>query len=237
MNAIKDNLTSKSPAVAFMDAVKTAGGIVGAREPGELPRSKRQVYDLNRNMKKTDQVDELLQYLKHGEEAIVIEHHDVPEDLWVLGKSRMTNDLSRFCTSELVISHVELARLMNLAMDGHNVFVGGKPGTGKTYIVKQVVSVLQQTKHVKVTCTTGMACSLYDDAMTLHSFGGIQNSRMNVDSIVSSIMSRDTCKRRWLETDVLCIDEVSQLSAKNVELMNTLAQRVRGSTKLLGHYK
>ena len=128
----------------------------------------------------------------------------------------------------------EQINVMNLAMDGHNVFVGGKPGTGKTYIVKRVVSVLQQTKQVKVTCTTGMACSLYDDAMTLHSFGGIQNSRMNVDSIVSSIMSRDTCKRRWLETDVLCIDEVSQLNAKNFELMNTLAQRVRGSTKLLG---
>ena len=128
----------------------------------------------------------------------------------------------------------EQINVMNLAMDGHNVFVGGKPGTGKTYIVKRVVSVLQQTKQVKVTCTTGMACSLYDDAMTLHSFGGIQNSRMNVDSIVSSIMSRDTCKRRWLETDVLCIDEVSQLSAKNFELMNTLAQRVRGSTKLFG---
>ena len=128
----------------------------------------------------------------------------------------------------------EQINVMNFAMDGHNVFVGGKPGTGKTYIVKRVVSVLQQTKQVKVTCTTGMACSLYDDAMTLHSFGGIQNSRMNVDSIVSSIMSRDTCKRRWLETDVLCIDEVSQLSAKNFELMNTLAQRVRGSTKLFG---
>ena len=53
-------------------------------------------------MKKTDQVDELLQYSKHREEAIVIEHHDVPDDLWVLGKSHMTNDLSRFCTSELV---------------------------------------------------------------------------------------------------------------------------------------
>ena len=101
-STMKDDLTFKSPAVAFMNAVKSAGGIVGARDSGELPRSKRQVYDLNRNMKKTDQVDELLQYSKHREEAIVIEHHDVPEDLWVLGKSHMTNDLSRFCTSELV---------------------------------------------------------------------------------------------------------------------------------------
>jgi hypothetical protein len=57
---------------------------------------------------------------------------------------------------------------MDLAMDGHNVFVGGKPGTGKTYTVKRVVGVLKQTKQVTITCTTGMACSLYDDGMTLH---------------------------------------------------------------------
>jgi Cdc6-like AAA superfamily ATPase len=106
--------------------------------------------------------------------------------------------------------------VMDLAMDGHNVFVVGKPGTGKTYTVKRVVSILKQTKQVTITCTTGMACSLYDDGMTLHSFAGIQNSRMNVDSIISCVMSRDTCKRRWLETDVLCIDEVSQLSTKTL---------------------
>ncbi len=123
---------------------------------------------------------------------------------------------------------------MNLAMDGHNVFVGGKPGTGKTYTVKRVVNVLKQTRQVKVSCTTGMACSLYDDAMTLHSFAGIKNSRMNVDAIVSSFMSHDACKCRWLETDVLVIDEVSQLSTKNVELINILAQQIRGFTKLFG---
>ena len=55
-------------------------------------------------MKKVDQVDELLQYAKQLDEAIVIEHHDVPEDLWVLAKPHMTGDLSRFCTSE-ILSH------------------------------------------------------------------------------------------------------------------------------------
>lgn len=124
--------------------------------------------------------------------------------------------------------------MMNLAMSGHNVFVGGKPGTGKTYTVKRVANILEQTKRVKITCTTGMACSLCDDAMTLHSFSGIQNSRMNVDSLVTSVLSRDSCKRRWIETDVLIIDEVSQLSSKNFEMINSLAQRVRGSTKSFG---
>lgn len=132
------------------------------------------------------------------------------------------------------VLNTEQISVMNLAMSGHNVFVGGKPGTGKTYTVKRVANILEQTKRVKITCTTGMACSLCDDAMTLHSFSGIQNSRMNVDSLVTSVLSRDSCKRRWIETDVLIIDEVSQLSSKNFEMINILAQRVRGSTKSFG---
>ena len=79
-----------------------------------------------------------------------------------------------------------------------------------------------------------MACSLYDDAMTLHSFSGIQNSRMNIASLVTSVLNQDSCKRRWTETDVLIIDEVSLMSAKNFEVINVLAQRVRGCTKSFG---
>ena len=104
MEAIKNELASSSASVALKNVSASAGGIVGAREPGELPRSKQQLYDLKNKMKKVDQVDELLQYAKQLEDTIVLEHHDVPEDLWVLGKSHMTADLSRFCTSE-ILSH------------------------------------------------------------------------------------------------------------------------------------
>ena len=31
---------------------------------------------------------------------IALEHHNVPEDLWVLAKPHMTTDLPRFCTSD-----------------------------------------------------------------------------------------------------------------------------------------
>ena len=51
-------------------------------------------------MRKVDEIGELLQYTKNNEESIVLEHHDVPEDLWVLAKPHMTTDLSRFCTSD-----------------------------------------------------------------------------------------------------------------------------------------
>ena len=73
---------------------------MNAREPGDLPRSKKQVYDLKRKMKMVDKIDELLQYVKNGEEQIAIENLDVPEDLWVLAKPHMMTDLSKFCSSD-----------------------------------------------------------------------------------------------------------------------------------------
>ena len=87
-------------AVAFRNVAVSTGGALGARDPGELPRSRKLVYDLKNKMKKVDDVDELLLYAKHSEEPIVLEHHDVPEDLWVLAKPLMTKDLSSFCTSD-----------------------------------------------------------------------------------------------------------------------------------------
>ena len=104
MEAIKRELASCSPSVALKNVSDSSDGVLGAREPRELPRSKKQLYDLKNKMKQVDQVDELLQYGKHLEEPIVLEHHDVPEDWWVLSKPHMTLDLLGFCTSEL-LSH------------------------------------------------------------------------------------------------------------------------------------
>lgn len=102
IEALKREVTTKSPSVVYSNASAAAGGIMGARQPGDLPRSRQQMYDLKYKRKKTDDVDELLQYSKHKEEPIILEHHDVPEDLWVLGKKHMTSDLARFCTSEKI---------------------------------------------------------------------------------------------------------------------------------------
>ena len=104
MKAIKTELASCLASVALKNVSDSSGGVLGAHKPGELPRSKKQLYDLKNKMKQVDQVDQLLQYAKHLEEPIILEHHDVREDLWVLSKPHMTLDLSRFCKSE-VLSH------------------------------------------------------------------------------------------------------------------------------------
>lgn len=100
LQAIKDELSSNSAAVAFTNVSVSAGGFLNAKEPGDLPRSRKQLYDIKWNMRKVDEIRELLQYSQNSEEPIVLEHHDVLEDLWVLAKPHMMTDLSRFCTSD-----------------------------------------------------------------------------------------------------------------------------------------
>ncbi|KAK3706229.1 hypothetical protein QZH41_001895 [Actinostola sp. cb2023] len=69
----------------------------------------------------------------------------------------------------------------------------GKAGTGKTFIVKHIVKLMEKTKAIVVTCTTGMACTLYENAKTLHSFAGLRNGRRDIDALVSSVMNNTEC--------------------------------------------
>lgn len=103
MQAIKQELSMKPASGVFKMVSSSAGGILGARQPEQLPKSKQQLYDIKSKMKKSvDEVEELLLYSKSVNDPIVLEHHDVPEDLWALGKQHMCNDLSRFCCSEIM---------------------------------------------------------------------------------------------------------------------------------------
>lgn len=60
MEAIKGELASSSLSVTLKKVSASAGGILGAREPDELLRSKQQLYNLKNKMKKVHQVDKLL---------------------------------------------------------------------------------------------------------------------------------------------------------------------------------
>ena len=93
LDAMKQEVLKSSPSLAFRKVSSDAGGVLGAQQPGQLPRSRQQ--------RRTDELDERLIYAKQKDEPIILEHHDVPEDLWALGTPHMCHDLSRFCCSEI----------------------------------------------------------------------------------------------------------------------------------------
>ena len=93
MGAIKEELSHSAPSVAFKRVTSDSGGALKAQNTGELPRSRQQIYDLKSKMRKTDEIEELFIYSKQKDDTIILEHHDVPEDLWILGKKHMCQDL------------------------------------------------------------------------------------------------------------------------------------------------
>ena len=105
LQALKQNVENAAPSQVYKLVCDQAGGSSQARTPGALPRSRKQVYDLQvRASQSKDPVDDLLVYAKKKEEKIVLRHEDIPTDLWILGTKVMCDDLGRF-TSSTKLSH------------------------------------------------------------------------------------------------------------------------------------
>lgn len=68
--------------------------------------------------------------------------------------------------------NAEQNEALSVIRAGHNLYIGGQAGTGKTYLLQKVVNVLRNDgKSVSITCTTGIACTNYPisfGAMTIH---------------------------------------------------------------------
>lgn len=91
MEAIKVQLKEKPPSQTFKAVSGMAGGPAGAKSPGELPRSRKQIYDVQANSKRDlDPVEDLVVYARH---------EDMLLDLRVLGTDTMCNNLVRYSCS------------------------------------------------------------------------------------------------------------------------------------------
>lgn len=97
----------------------------------------------------------------------------------------------------------------DLAMSGKNIFLSGKAGTGKTFITKEVIRSLQESKkNVAVVAPTGIAASNIGGA-TIHSTFSLGISGVIDYSKCNFLKSQ---KRSVIDKiDVLIIDEISMV--------------------------
>ena len=127
-------------------------------------------------------------------------------------------------------------------LSGYNVFFTGPAGSGKSHILATLQRLLAKTRRVVVTATTGIAaCSV--GGVTIHSFAGCgmgidAKSRKPVNQqitdICGKVMGNVTASKRWRETDVLVVDEVSMMSSGFLDMLNTISQRTRGNRQPFG---
>ncbi len=125
--------------------------------------------------------------------------------------------------------------LQNEALDilklGHNVYLTGAAGSGKTYVLNQYIKYLRENNIVVgVTASTGIAAT-HMNGMTIHSWAGLGIGD-NID--IERILTKSTLKKRITESRVLIIDEVSMLDGHVLDAVDAITRAFKDKTKPFG---
>jgi ATP-dependent DNA helicase PIF1 len=117
-----------------------------------------------------------------------------------------------------------------------NIFITGPGGTGKTAIIRHIHSdAYKRGINIQVCALTGCAAVLLQcKAKTVHSWAGIGLGNAPTEQIITKIIKNKYAKVAWKTTDILIIDEVSMMSKKLFELLDTVGKAVRRNSKPFG---
>lgn len=112
---------------------------------------------------------------------------------------------------------------------GHNVFITGPGGTGKSYLIKTIKADLEQREIKHAVCgLTGCAAVLLNCcAKTIHSWSGIGLGAGEIHEIVDKAVKNCRANTNWKTTRVLIVDEVSMMSVKIFDALNKIGQTIR----------
>ena len=112
---------------------------------------------------------------------------------------------------------------------GHNVFITGAAGTGKSYLFETLVAQLKQRhghRAVAVTATTGVAAT-HVNGITIHAWSGVGKGDADLPEMLDLVRDNAMAKMNWLNAKVLLVDEVSMLRGELFELLSRIGCRMR----------
>ena len=122
---------------------------------------------------------------------------------------------------------------LKMMKEGENLFLTGQAGTGKSMVISTFVRLYQHHKIIAVTATTGTAAVLLNGT-TLFSYLGIGLGTASADLLIIQLKKKKMFLKRWMDLDVLIIDEVSMLSPELFDKLELVARSLRHSTKPFG---
>ena len=131
----------------------------------------------------------------------------------------------------------EQRRAYQAVSDGKSIFLTGPGGTGKSFLLRYMYARIPEEtgKHINITAMTGCAALLIGRfAKTLHSWAGIGLARETPAALAAFIRRSGKTLRRWLQADILVIDEVSMLTPELLEKLDQVARIIRKSEKPMG---
>lgn len=177
--------------------------------------------------------------------TIALDHFCPPHDYI---PSSSSSDYGDFFDDPAVLDHIsamgsrtepnlcaEQLALVELIMNGHNVFYTGSAGCGKSTVLKHFIPLLRrERKKVDVLAPTGKA-ALEVNGRTIHSYAGwVPRSLGQSLSILKSKACGKRVGKRLRATDVLIIDEISMVANHVFERLNQVMQSARYSEEPFG---
>lgn len=135
-----------------------------------------------------------------------------------------------FLTDEIMKQETAL----KLLKAGENVFLTGSAGAGKTYTLNQYIHYLKVRKvPVAITASTGIAAT-HMNGMTIHTWAGIGIKDSLSDDDLKRMKERKYLKEHLENAQVLIIDEISMLHAKQLNLVNQVLKFFKESDEAFG---
>lgn len=131
---------------------------------------------------------------------------------------------------ELSVKQEEALRIIR---SGGNLFLTGPGGTGKSFVINTFVREIKKSKIVAVTATTGTAAVLLNGT-TIFSYLGIGLGTQTADLMIIQLQKKKNYLKRWIDLDVLIIDEISMLSPELFDKLEVVARSIRRDSRPFG---
>ncbi len=125
--------------------------------------------------------------------------------------------------------NAEQMRALSVVKTGRNIFLTGAGGTGKSHTIRAICEWAQSAGiRYAVTALTGCAALLLNlGAKTLHSWAGVGLARESPAELAEAVRRNKRAARRWVDTQLLIVDEVSMMTGDFLEKLDLVARRVR----------
>lgn len=126
------------------------------------------------------------------------------------------------------------ATALQILKTGANVFLTGEPGAGKTYVLNQYIEHLKDhAVEVAVTASTGIAAT-HIGGITIHSWSGMGIKQSISAKELDNLEGRRYLWKRFEKTKVLIIDEISMLSADQIDTVEKICRTFKRDERPFG---
>ncbi|MEI7688779.1 MAG: AAA family ATPase [Candidatus Nomurabacteria bacterium] len=123
---------------------------------------------------------------------------------------------------------------LKIMKTGVNIYLTGSAGSGKTYLLNQYISYLEDHDiAVAVTASTGITAT-HMNGMTIHGWSGIGVRSFMGEKELEQLEEKKYLWKRFDKARVLIIDEVSMLHGFQLDMIEKVCRRFKRSSKPFG---